>query len=169
MGFVLDFHPLLGFDRLVQAIAPAATRHHPPSEFIHNHHFPGPHDVVHISQVEFLGLQGVEDVVGPGIFRIKQIRNPQHLLGGDEALITHDHVAGFFVHFVVVIAHQLPHQFIGGQIFFGGAIDLARNDQRGAGLVNQHRIHFVNHAIVKGPLHHFVDGGGHVVAQIIKP
>ena len=73
LGFRLDRQLFFGLNRLVLAITPAATRHHPASEFVHDHRITAAHDVVDIFDEQLLGLQGVVDVVGPGILRIEQI------------------------------------------------------------------------------------------------
>ena len=67
LGFGLDRQPLLGLNRLVLAIAPAAAGHHTAGEFIHDHCVLATHDVIHIPGEQLLGLKGVVDVVGPGI------------------------------------------------------------------------------------------------------
>ena len=48
LGFRLNRQGFLGFDRLVLAIAPAAPRHHPAGEFIHDHRIAFAHDVVDV-------------------------------------------------------------------------------------------------------------------------
>ena len=54
-------------------------------------------------------------------------------------------------------------------IFLLGTLHLTGNNQRGAGLINQDRIHLVDHAVLEWPLHNLANIRGHIVAQIIKP
>jgi hypothetical protein len=48
LGFVLDFDPFLGLDRLVQTVTPAPTGHHPSGKFIDDRHFAALNDVAAI-------------------------------------------------------------------------------------------------------------------------
>ena len=179
LGFRLDLQALLGFHRLVQAIAPAAARHHPTGEFIHDHRVATPNDVVDVFCEQFLGLEGVVDEVGPGVLRVEQILHPQQLLRLGVALVGERDVALLLVHLVIafrvnaVLAHLDGALQLGGHlsrpaILLLGPLDLARDDQGGAGLVHQDRVHLVDHAVVEIALHHLGQVAGHVVAQVIE-
>ena len=53
-------------------IAPAATRHDPAREFIHDHRIAIANDVIHILDEQLFGLKRVGDVVRPRILGIKR-------------------------------------------------------------------------------------------------
>ena len=61
-----DLQSLLGFDRLVLAITPTATRHHPAGELINDHRFAIANDVVHILHEELFGFERIGDEVAQG-------------------------------------------------------------------------------------------------------
>jgi hypothetical protein len=107
LGFGLDLHVLFGLDRLMQAIAPAATGHDPAGKLIDDDDLIVADDVVDVFGEQLLGLDRIEDVVGPGILGIKQILHPQHLFGLDKAFVGEQHVTGFFVHFVVLVGRRV--------------------------------------------------------------
>ena len=93
----------LGLNGLVLAIAPAAPGHHTTGELINDHHFIAAHDVVDIADEELLGLEGVVDVVRPGILRIEEIADTEHLLGPGEALIGERAATLLLVDLVVLV------------------------------------------------------------------
>ena len=179
MGFGLDLQLFFGLDRLVQAITPAATRHHPASELIDDHRIAIAHDVVDVLGEHLLGLERIADEVGPGIFRVEQIAHPQLLLGLGIALVGEGHVALLLIDFVVALGIDAVFTHFGGAleqgshlggapIFLLGPLDLAGDDQGGAGLIDQDRVHLVDHAEVGRALHHLGDVAGHVVAQVVE-
>ena len=180
LGFGLNRQALLGLDRLVLAIAPAAPRHHPAGELVDDHRIAAAHDVVHILDEQLLGLEGVVDVVGPGIGRIEQVVHPQHLFGLGVALVGERAAALLFIHLVVALGidavlaqlggtHQLGRHLGRPLILLLGPLHLAGDDQRRAGFVDQDRVDFINHAVVEVALHHFGDVGRHVVAEVVEP
>ena len=101
MGFSLNRQCFLGFNRLVLAIAPATAGHHTAGELINDHRFAIANDVVDVLDEQILGLEGIGDVVGPGVLGIKQILHPQHLLSLGEALISEGAAALLLVDLVV--------------------------------------------------------------------
>ena len=103
LGFRLDRQLFLGLNGLVLAITPATAWHHPASEFIHDHRISAAHDVVDVFGEKLLGLEGIVDVVGPGIFGVEQIGHTQHLLSLAIALIGEGHVALLLINFVVAL------------------------------------------------------------------
>ena len=103
LGFGLNLQALLGFHRLVQAVAPAAAGHDAAGEFINDHRITGANDVVHILHEQFLGLEGIEDVMGPGIGGVIKIIHAQQALSGGVALIGEGHVALFLINLVITL------------------------------------------------------------------
>ncbi len=77
----LDLHAFLGFDGLVQAVAPVAARHQAAGELVDDHDLAVHDHVVHVALVEVMGLERVVD----------QVR-PFHVAGGVEAF----HAGQFF-------------------------------------------------------------------------
>ena len=61
--FSLNGHTFFGFDRLVQAIAPAAARHETACELVHNDNLTLLHHIVLIAVVDVIGPQGCREVV----------------------------------------------------------------------------------------------------------
>ncbi len=45
---------------------------------------------------------------------------------------------------------------------------LSGNDQRGAGLVDEDRVDFIDDGVVVAALHEFIGAPGHVVAQVVE-
>ena len=54
----LDLHILLGFDRLVQTVGPAASRHQAPGEFVHDDHFAVFDHIFHVSLIKRMRFDG---------------------------------------------------------------------------------------------------------------
>ena len=61
----LDLHAFLGFDGLVQAVAPLAAFHQAAGELVDDDDLAVLHDVVHVALVEVMGLERVVDQVRP--------------------------------------------------------------------------------------------------------
>ena len=61
--FAANVHLLLGLDRLVQSIAPAAARHQAAGKLVHDDDFAILHHVGHIAPVERVGLDRNLDVM----------------------------------------------------------------------------------------------------------
>ena len=152
----------------MQSVAPAATRHYPTGEFIDNHNFAIADDVVDVFDKEFLGLDGVEHIVGPGVFGIKQVLNAEHVFGLNKAFVGKQHVPRFFIDFVVLFAVEGAGHLCRLGIFFAGALDLTGDNERRPGFINQNGVDFVDDAKVEGALHHIGHGGRHVVTQVVK-
>ena len=161
------------------AIAPATAGHYTTGEFINDHRFAVANDVVDVLDEQILGLEGIGDVVGPGVLGIEQILHPQHLLSLGEALIGEGAAALLLVDLIVAfrINSVFPHLGSSGErlchlgrllIFLLGPLHLAGNDQRCAGFIDQDRINLVDHAVLKFTLNNFADVCGHVVPQVVE-
>ena len=61
--FALDLHAFFRFDRLVQAVGPAASGHLAPGEFVDDHHFAFFHHVIHVALEQRVRAQPLIDVV----------------------------------------------------------------------------------------------------------
>ena len=63
LGFALDLHAFLGFDRLVQTVAPAPAIHGAPGVFVHDDDLAVFHHVMNVQLVEAVGLEQLGDGV----------------------------------------------------------------------------------------------------------
>ena len=57
LGFLLDRDPFLGFDRLVEAVAPAPARHRAAGVFIDDDNLVFLHHILHIADVQTIRLE----------------------------------------------------------------------------------------------------------------
>ena len=57
LGFLLDGDPFLGFDRLMETIAPASARHGAPGVFIDDDHLVFLHHILHVANVQAVRLE----------------------------------------------------------------------------------------------------------------
>ena len=148
----LDLHAFFRFDRLVQAIGPAAARHQTPGEFIHNDDFTVFDHVFHITVIQRIGLnRGFYVMLQVPKLRIGDVANAQKLLDFFPSFISDDGIAMLFIDDIVA-GHlfglagsarnrlaflQLWNDAVHARIFVGGFLAGARNNQRGAGFVDQ--------------------------------
>ena len=72
-----------------------------------------------------------------------------------------------FVLFVIGVG-QMRNNLVNADVFFGGILGGAGNNQRRAGFVNQNGIDLVDNGIVEIALHHFLAGKLHIVAQVVE-
>ena len=112
----------------------------------------------------------------PRILGVKQIGYAQELLCCNKAFIRKNHISLFLINFVVIFrvvfvrfASQGCCHLGGSQILFTGTLHLTRNNERCTRFVNQHRVHFIDNAVVKRALHHIDHRRCHIVAQVVKP
>jgi hypothetical protein len=78
---LLDRHALLGLDRLVEALGPAATLHDPAGELVDDLDLAVDHHVLVVAVVERLGLQGLDEVVDElCVARVVEVLDPERLL-----------------------------------------------------------------------------------------
>ena len=165
-----DLDPLLGLDGLVEAVAPAPSRHGAAGELVDDHHLAVADDVVAVEQVvdprpqrlvDLVGLQGVLDVIDVG--------DPGPLLDLGDALVGEGHRLGLLVADVVLLGDQVLDQPRVGVVLLGRLTALAADDQRRPGLVDQDRVDLVDDGVVEAALDALLDGHGHVVAEVVEP
>ena len=75
-------------------------------------------------------------------------------------------IAGTF--FLLGLPDQLRRNFIDPAVEFRAFLSGTGDDQRGARLVNQDRIHLIHQRVMQRPLHLLIQREGHIVAQIVK-
>ena len=99
---------------------------------------------------------------------VVEVLDLQELFYRRDALVGNGDLTLFFVHVVVVVAIELLHHIGEAIVQIGGAANLAADDQRGPGLVDQNRVNLVHDGEAVASLHHVSLRPRHVVAQIVK-
>lgn len=188
--FALDLDVLLGLDRLMQAIGPAAARHEAPREFVDDDDLAVLHHVVLIAVKQRMRAQCGIDVVHQRdvLRRVEALAladEPplgEHALGLLVARLGQEHLPRFFVERVVArlfdaravsaLFADLPleqrRQRVHANVQIGMVLGLARDDERGAGFVDQDRVDFVDDGEIQRALNTRVGLVDHVVAQVIE-
>src|SRR5271156_687792 len=179
----LDLHILLGFDRLVQPIRPAAAGHQAPGEFVHDQHFAVFDYVLDVALVKRVRFDGSFYVMlQRPVFRVGDVADAQQLLDFHPAVVADRDVAMFFVDHVVAshdfwlarlriyffALFELGDDAIDFVVLVGGLFAGARNNERGARFVDQDGIDFVDDREVMHALHAIAQVELHVVAQIVE-
>ncbi len=168
-AFTFNGHAFFGFNGLVEALSKTAALHETSGEFVHDQNFAVFYEVVHVRFIYGLCSQGLFNVVdffkaffGVNIFYAEQFF---HLF--NSFLSEHGAVL-FFINIVVQIFFQKTHEFAVLQVFFSGFFGRGRNDERGAGFINQDAVHFVHNRVVQRALNQGLQTGSHVVTQVIE-
>ena len=167
--FLLDLHPLLRLDRLVQTVGPAPPVEDAARELVDDLHLVVGDDVVLVAPVEFLGPESLLELVDQvGGDHVVQVRDAELLLdlldsifgGGDSALLLVDLVVG-----LALKGTDDPRELV---IELGGLSRRTRDDERGSGLVDEDRVDFVDDAEYEAALHLSFEAAGHVVAEVVE-
>ena len=179
-------HALFGLDGLVQALRIAAALHDTTGELIDDLDLAVGDHVLLIAVEHVLGLQRLLQVVDQlaGEIGIDVIDTQAALdllkaaLGGGNGVLglVHDivarglHILGGGEHVVrhVLAALKATHGTREVLVGTGGLSASARDDQRGAGLIDQDGVNLVDDGVVVAALHALLGTGNHVVAQVIK-
>ena len=200
----LDLHSrvrgvvFLGFDRLVQAVAPAPARHQPAGELVDDDDFLGAVTAVlhHVLDVEVeqrvraqrlvdvvknLHVDGIVEPVGAGLEAMGEyllrLRHPGLGQVHRLVLLVDDVVAGFFELLAVLGLHvaarhaplaQARDDVVHLVIQLGRFLGRTGNDQRRPGLVDQDRVHLVDDREIVPALHVVRELVFHVVAQVVE-
>ncbi len=167
---LLDGHPLLGLDRLVEALGVAATLEHPSGELVDDLHLAVVEEVVHVALIELLRPQRhieMVDQIDRGV--VVHVLHAEHLLDPLHALLGGDHLALRLVDLVVLV----PPQGVGDPrellVPARGVGHPAADDERCPRLVHQDRVHLVDDGEGVAPLHHVLGPHRHVVPQVVEP
>ena len=166
---LLDLHPLLRLDRLVETFAPAPALEDAAGELVDDLHLAALHDVVDVALEQLLGAQrGLQLVHEVLVDVLVEVVDAERLLDrGDADLGGHDRALRL-VDLVVVVALEVLHD--------GGELDVellrvvgpTRDDQRRAGFVDEDRVDLVDDGEGVAALHLVVARDGHVVAQVVE-
>jgi len=170
----LDLHPFLGFNRLMQAVRPAAAIHHAPGEFIDDNNLVVLHDIIRVALEHDVRFQRLVEVVDhQRVFDVVKVFGLQQTFGKEDPLdlvgplFSQLNIPGFLVLFVPVFGDLLYH-FVERDIKIGLVFSGSRDDQRRARLVDQDRVDFIDDRKIERTLHHLVTRMLHIVAQIIE-
>ena len=88
--FLADAHAFLGFDGLVQPVAPAASRHQAAGEGVHDDDFAVFHHIVHVALVERVRLDaGFHVVLQFPVFGVGNVADAQQLFDRLPAVVGH--------------------------------------------------------------------------------
>ena len=193
--FGLDGHILLGLYGLVQAVAPAATRHQATGKFVHNDDFRAFFTVLyHVvlvavvqivrpqSRIQMVHQRDISGVVQRCAFG-QQAHVLQNGFGVLVSLLGQIDLLGFFVHgkvagfddafaghgvFLPFLAREHGRDLVHGLVQIALVFGLAADDERGTRFVDQNGIHFIDDGVVQRALHALDRVVHHVVAQVVK-
>ena len=166
---LLDAKSLFGFNRLMEAVAPAAARHQAPCKFVDDHHFAILHHVLHVALEKRVRLERLVDVVEDlHVRRIEEVVYAEQALGTADAFFSQRHGAMLLVNLVIDISAELRNDLVDAIVLVGGFFARTGNDEGRSGFVNQDRVHFVDDRVMMRALDTVREVEFHVVAQIIE-
>ncbi len=153
----------------MQTVAETAARHGPAGELIDDHHLAVAHQIIHVPLKNHMRLEGLVEMMqlldAGGIV---EIFHPQQFLSLSHPLLGKGQAAGLFIDRVMDVAGEFGDQAVDPDVELGGHVGRAGDDQRGAGLVDQDRVHLIDNGVVEFALAEIVEAEFHVVAQIIE-
>ncbi len=171
----LDLHLLLRLQRLVEAVAEAPSLHHAAGEFVDDDDLVVARDVVLILLEQHVRAQGLVDVVDegdvlgvvePGLV-VQQARGGEALL--DELVALVGEVGGALLLVdLVVLGAQAGDQGVHGAVGLGRVLGGAGDDEGGARLVDQDRVHLVHDGVGVAALGHVLQPELHVVPEVVE-
>ena len=166
---LLDLHPLLRLDRLVEALAPAPTLEDAAGELVDDLDLAALHDVVDVALEQLLGPQrGLQLVHEVLVDVLVEVVDAERLLDrGDTDLGGHDGALRF-VDLVVVVALERLHDRRELHVELLRVVGAPGDDERRAGLVDEDRVDLVDDRERVAALHLVVARDGHVVAQVVE-
>jgi len=167
---LFDADALLGLDRLVEAVGPAPPVQGAARELVHDLHLALGDEVVLVPTVELLGQQGLGQVVHVvhrhGVVEVGHAELAFDLL---DAGLGGDNDPLLLVHLVVVLGPEGAHDAGELVVELGRLGRRPRDDQRGAGLVDEDGVDLVHDGVVVAALDHGLLRPRHVVAQVVEP
>src|SRR5579884_2380579 len=169
LALLLDPHPLLGLDGLVEAVAVPPPEHQPARELVHDDDLPVLHHVLHVPAEQGVGPQRLLGVVHqldvPGV---REVVHAQHLLERLDALLREGRGPELLVHVVVALrgeAGDEPRKLV---VQLRGLLHLAGDDEGRARLVDEDEVHLVHDGVVEVALDDVLLAQDHVVPQVVE-
>ncbi len=174
-ALALDAQPLLGLDRLVQALAPAPAGHLAPGELVDDDDLAFLDDVVAVALVERVGLERLIEVAGQprvGVVHVLDAEPALHLVDAlfgraDGAVLEVDEVVAALLGALGAGLHA-RHEPGEREVQVGRLLGLAADDQRGPRLVDEDVVDLVDDREGAFALHALVELRHHVVAQVVE-
>ena len=166
----LDLHALLGLDRLVEAVGPAAPVHRAAGELVDDDDLVVLQEVLLTPAVERVRFERLVHVVnGLDVADVVEVIEAEALLHLLHTLVRERDGAVLLVHGEVFLADQVDDDVVDLVVDVLGEARLPRDDERRAGLVDEDRVDLVDDRVVEAALHHAPERGHHVVAQVVEP
>ncbi len=185
LALLLDRHPLLGLDGLMQALGPAPPLEDAAGELVDDLDLAVDHGVVDVALVERLGLQRLLQVVDEvAVLRLVEVVDAQEALGLLHAALGHrDRLVlllglevevrdpflalGLEAVGLLALLHD-PRELGELVVAVGGLLGLAADDERGPGLVDQDVVDLVDDPVAVAALDLLLHLHGQVVAQVVE-
>ena len=170
---VLDRHAFLGLDGLVHALVVAPAVQDAAGELVDDQDLAVHHDVVLVPLVQLLGLDGVvQEADQRRVDRVVEVVDAEPVLDlldarlqdADGPLLLVDLVVALAVLAAAQPGRDLGELGVPARALLGRAAD----DQRGARLVDQDRVHLVDDRVAVAALHAVLELPGHVVTQVVE-
>ena len=165
---VLDLHPLLGLDRLVQPLAPAPSRHQATGELVDDHDLVVLYHVVAVALVERLRLERLLEVAGHREVVVEEVVDPQPLLHLVGAGLGDRHLAELLVEDVVLDGLQPGDQSGELDVLVGRFLGRPGDDQRRPRLVDEDVVDLVHDREEVPALDALAKVDDQVVAQVVE-
>ena len=182
---LLDRHALLGLDGLVQALRPAPPLEDAAGELVDDLHLAVDHRVVDVALVERLGLERLLQVVDEvAVLGVVEVVDAEELLGLRDALLADRDRLVLLLGLEVELGLPVlrlglealgllarlhdPRELGELVVEVGGLLGLARDDQRGARLVDEDVVDLVDDRVAVAALGLALDRVGEVVAQVVE-
>ena len=168
--FSLDFDAFLGLDCLVHTVVVATPRKDTASVLVNDQNFTVGDNVVLVFVEEFLGADRVvQEADQWSICCLVQVFDAELVFDVVNTCFENTDGLLLFINFVVDVA--LKHACNASE-FHVPVVDVARgwarNNEWRTSLINEDRVNFVDDDVVVATLNHVIEGGGHVVAQVVE-
>jgi hypothetical protein len=166
-------HALLGLDGLVHALVVAPAVQDAAGELVHDQDLAAHHDVVLVPLVQLLGLDRVvQEADQRRVDRVVEVVDAEPVLDLLDARLHDADGLLLLIDLVValaILAAAQPRGDLGElDVPAGALLGRAADDQRRPRLVDENRVHLVDHRVVMAALHAVLKRPGHVVAQVVE-